>query len=273
MILAVVGCGNVGSNLLHYIVEFSGLDCIFVWDTSQKARNEAILDLVSHFPRHSRICFCQDLSAVSEADILVVTAGYKLLTGEQRNVELRENRRIVNEIFYKAKVKPTCIVLTIPGPVELIAADIQKLTRLAPHQVIGFGGDLDHNRLLYSLAQLRIRMGDVHVIGEHGRGIIPVLQEEEHYNEIARLIRTYLQRIASLSGAKRNIASAPMLSELIKSILHDSGKIHYVAGMHPFYGQYLTWPFLITREGIQNCVNLSLLPKACEDLKSLVFPK
>ncbi len=235
MKIALAGCGNVGSSLLHHLLTLPDLEHVAVFDTITVRARAALLDVASHLPDRARLVSIEDREALGEADLVVITAGYKTSADYSRADERRENRLIIGEILSGIYLKKTALVIAIPGPVEYIAAIVQQSTGLSHRQVIGFGGDLDRNRLAYLMERKGIDIHHAHVIGEHGQRAIPVLEDESEYDQLADGVRTYLGRIAFLSGDKRNLATAPLLAGLIEDVMQDTKTLHTVAGYHPKY--------------------------------------
>jgi len=274
MIVAVVGCGNVGANLLQYLVDVENIEKILAIGSrgaDEKAR-AAIMDVASYKPLQAHKIVASSNDSIAMADAIVITAGFKAKYSETSKEVLRKNLRIIDSILEGVKLKPTAILIAITGPVDVITSYVQRKLNFPPEQVIGFGGDLDRNRLIYILAGLSIDSAEVGVVGEYGHRTILVYNLEK-YDEVSSKVRFFLADIGKLAGVKRNLATAPLLAKLIRSITEDRGDVHYVSGYSPQHGLYLTWPHRIGQRGILSVEWLDLPPKAQSDFDALVREK
>lgn len=116
----------------------------------------------------------------------------------------------------------------------------QHRTGLPVSRVLGFGGDVDRNRLASILLRRGKPAGDINLVGEHGKKAIPVYPGEEDYAEIASQVRSYLATIIELTGPPKNLATTVLLGQLVDSIATDAQRVHNVCGYHPEFGLYLT---------------------------------
>ncbi len=70
-------------------------------------------------------------------------------------------------------------------------------------------------------------------MGEHGHRTIPVYNSEEKYDEASSKVGFFLADIGKLAGVKRNLATAPLMANLIRSVTEDRGDVHYISGYSP----------------------------------------
>lgn len=274
MVVVIVGCGNVGANLLQYIANLSGVDKIWAVDVTDDHVEAAIMDVVGVEPQGARkICGTTSNLCLNEGDIVLFTAGVKIGPGETPKDAARKNFTIVTQTLEGIQLKKSAIFITLPSPVDQIATFIQRKTLLSPSQVIGFGGNLDLNRLVYTLESQGIDATEAAIVGEHGPRTIPVYKTEENYTAVAHKVRNFLANIGKLAGQKRNLATGSLLADLIRSVVQEKGDMHYVSGYHPDYGIYLTWPFHVGRYGAVDPLLMSLPPQAQREFDELVEQK
>jgi malate/lactate dehydrogenase len=270
MNLVVVGCGNVGANLLQQLAGLDRITRIYAFDRDDDIVRAAIMDVAGVHPQLAHKIEGGDRTALSGADLVVMTAGAKSKAGQTRADVLRTNKAILDDVFYNATLKHTAIVLTIPGPVEVLAMYLSRLLDHPPQQVLGFGGDLDLNRLRYVLLGRGASTKGASIVGEHGSRAIPIYGGVQAYDEVADRVQNFLSSIDRLAGVKRNLATAPLLARLTRSILEDSDAVHCVANPHPEYGLWLTWPFRVNQRGADRMVAMKLEPNAGGDLQALI---
>jgi L-lactate dehydrogenase len=269
MQVAVVGLGNVGCALLHALAGISGIDRVLVMSRQKEAAMAAILDVAGANPRRASKMSYAPYESLSEADIIVVTAGVQIEKGQTAGDTLKPNIKIADTVLSSATLKKSAILICLASPVDYLTVHMQKKSKLPRNQVFGFGGDLDRNRLEYVLRCDRKKAYNVGIVGEHGANAIPVYEGEAEYAAVAQRVRKFLSTITAHAGQTRNLATGELLGKLVQSIVNDSGQIHYVCGYHAEQGVYLTWPFLIGRKGIVEPVKLSLQPNATGDLDKL----
>ena len=82
-----------------------------------------------------------------------------------------------------------------------------------------------------------------------------------------------MANIGKLAGQKRNLATGPLLADLLRSVVQEKEDIHYVSGYHPDYGIYLTWPFHVGRYGAVDPLLISLPLQAQKEFDELVEQK
>ncbi len=275
MIVAVVGCGNVGANLLQYLVDVEHVEKILAIGSrgADAKAMAAIMDVASYKPLQAHKIVASSREGIAEADVIVITAGFKAKFSETSEVVLRKNLQIIDSILEGVELKPGVIIIIITSPVDFMTPYVQRKYNLPPEQVIGFGGDLDRHRLIYTLEGLSIDSTGVGIVGEHGHRTIPVYDSEERYDEATSKVRYFLADIGKLAGVKRNLATAPLLASLVRSITTDSGNVHYVSGYNPQHELYLTYPHRIARKGIIAAEPLTLPPKAQKDFDALIKEK
>lgn len=271
MRIAVVGTGNVGSALLMHLVQVHKVQQVLVMNLQDEWSEAAIMDVASvkpdiAFSKYSVASFGQ----LSEADLIVLTSGVQMKENESGRDVLKRNIEATDSILNQAELKQEVFIIGLATPVDRITPHIQSRYNLQPKRVIGFGGDLDRNRLVFVLNQFGINAEVVAVVGEHGEHTIPVYRGEEAYPEVVKRVRHFLANITSHGGSPRNLATGWLLANLVDSIVNDKKALHYVCGFHPDYDKYLTWPFLIGREGIIEPHTLDLPPLANQELANML---
>ena len=271
--IVIVGCGNVGSNLLHHLGEVFSVAKVSIVDIDPMVAEAAILDLAGYKPDLARKVVVGSLGELQHADLIIHSAGQKTVPGDDSGKIPDQNKAILDSLYKEVSFKPETIMISLPGPVEMLTAYIVKAYKVDHRKVIGFGGALDLNRLRYLLHDQGLNDTNVHFIGEHGDRGIPVYAGEKSYPEICDKLQGFLDHIGSLAGTKRNLATAPLLAALVETIVFGVPKVHYVAAYHSGHNITLTWPFLINGVGIVKPVKLDLPRYAKRDLDRLVKQK
>lgn len=263
--VAIVGTGNVGASLVMRLMPLRCIEIIQLHSVGRNSAMSAMLDVVSAFPEcASKIEIVDRI----DSDLVVLTAGLQPDAGSRQSL-LDRNRSITLELLNKVVIRQDTVVITIATPVDTITSIVQQSTQLPMAQVVGFGGDLDRNRLFYALNKRKIVSDRCTIIGEHGRNAIPVYSGETMYNEVANEVRTFLSRISKDKPA-RNLASGELLASMLQSICLDLHKEHCVTCYHPKLEDWFTWPCLVGRKGIVDILSPALGPQSQTAWEELV---
>ena len=170
---AIVGCGFVGSASAFALMN-SGLfsEIVLIDADMNKAEGEA-LD-ISHglpFARPMKI-YAGDYSDISDAYVVIVTAGAGQKPGETRLDLVKKNVGIFKSIIPQiAQYNKEGILLIVANPVDILTYVAVKLSGFPENRVFGSGTVLDTARLKYLLGEhLAVDNRSVHafIIGEHG---------------------------------------------------------------------------------------------------------
>ena len=179
MKIGIIGTGAVGSTIAYSIASTGVASRIVLVDSiPAKAEGEA-LDLAhcAAFIPPVKLDF-GDLSACKGMDVVVVTAGVKRRAGEQRTDLIQRNLTVCQAITTPlADANPDAIFILVSNPVDLLTLYWLRHAGLPPGRIIGSGTLLDSSRFKYLLSQyLHVDPRNVHahIIGEHGKGSVPV---------------------------------------------------------------------------------------------------
>ena len=301
----MVGCGFVGSASVFSLMQ-SGLfsEIVMIDADRDKAEGEA-MD-ISHgipFARQMKV-YAGDYDDVSDAAIVIVSAGASQKPGETRLDLVKKNVAIFKQIIPEiAKRNFEGILLIVANPVDILTQVAQKLSGLPENRVIGSGTVLDTGRLKHRLGEhLGVDSRSVHafIIGEHGDSEIAAwssanvsgiplndfcemrghYQHEEATREIAEKVKNSAYEIIQRKRATYfGVAMAvKRICEVIvrdeKSILPVSTAMH---GEHGIDGVVLSMPCIVGKDGIETMVPIRLseteqkqLQESAEVLKKIV---
>lgn len=267
MRVAIVGAGNVGANLALHLVKLNSVKSLQLYSANHLSAVGALLDVASAAPIDVRKI---ELVDRIESEIVVLSAGLQPHARSSSHELLNTNLTISSEVLKKVNVSPRTVVIAVATPVDIITKAVQRTTDLPSNKVIGFGGDLDLNRLRFTLQNFGISEENSTIVGEHGRNTIPVYTNELAYEQITTEVRTFLARIAGKSTTVRNLASGELLARLVESIAEDRRMVHCVTCYHPRYGDWFTWPCVIGKNGVESLESPALGPLATGQLEALI---
>jgi L-lactate dehydrogenase len=267
MRVGILGTGNVGANLVLHLAKLQAIKVLQLYSARRQSSESALLDTVSATPECAQKI---ELVQRIEADIVVITAGLQPYAKANASELLNANRNITSEMLDRVWINPETIIVAVATPVDIISKFVQLITCLPYNQVLGFGGDLDLNRLRFTLRKMGISAEGITIIGEHGKNVIPVYTGEMKYDQVATEVRTFLDRISSKGNTTRNLASGELLAQLIESIAEDRRRVHCVTCYHPQFKDWFTWPCVLGRNGVANLQSPILGPLAAAELEGLI---
>ena len=170
---AIIGCGNVGATTAYSLMldrTFSELVLIDI--NKSKATGEAS-DLNHGLPFVAPMnIYAGDYSDLSDASIIIITAGANQKPGQTRTELVRENVKIFSSIVENIiKYNTDAILLVVTNPVDILTYVTLKISGFPANRVIGSGTVLDTARLKYLAGEyLEVDNRNIHtfIIGEHG---------------------------------------------------------------------------------------------------------
>lgn len=284
--VAMIGCGFVGSASCFALMQ-SGLfrEMVLIDTNRDKAEGEA-LDISHGLPFAKPMdIYAGDYSDISDAAIVIVSAGAAQKPGETRLDLVKKNVGIFKSIMPNIKNSGfEGILLIVANPVDILTAVARELTGFPESRVFGSGTVLDTARLKYLLGEhLGVDSRTVHafIIGEHGDSEIVAwssanvsgvplhdfcemrghFKHEESMIAIAESVKNSAYEIIKKKQATyygiamtiRRICEAIIRDE--ESILPVSVALHGDFGLD---GVTLSMPAIVGRSGIETLVPIKL---------------
>lgn len=291
--VVIVGVGLVGSSCAYSMINQSICDEILLIDRTPERAHAQAMDL-SHCMEFSNTRTRISLGSYDQckdADIVILCAGPNPQPGQTRLDLLEASRGIIEDIVNQVMQSGfNGIFLAASNPVDAVTHMIWKLSGLPRGQVIGTGTSIDSSRLKTLLSEvfpIDPRSVQGYVLGEHGEsqfvawshvtiGGKPILDILKQYpdrfgridlDEIAQRTKNAGWEIFSRKGSTHyGIGNA--LAFIARSILNDDHKIIAVSAiLDGEYGQSDVCagvPAIITRNGIEEILELHLLPEEQE---------
>ena len=289
--VGVIGMGNVGSTVAHYIVAMGFADDLVLIDKNEaKVKADALdfEDAMANLPFHTNITV-NDYSALKDADVIVSSLGNIKLQDNpnaDRFAELPFTRQAVKEVSQKIKESGfKGKIVAITNPVDVITSLYQKITGLPKNHVLGTGTLLDSARMKRAVAErlnLDPRSVDGYNLGEHGNSqftawsTVRVLGRP--LTELADkrgLDLEELDKEAKMGGwtvfqGKKytNYGVATAAVKLVNAILSDSLTELPVSNFREEYGVYLSYPAVVGRDGVVEQAQLDLTEEELQKLQT-----
>ena len=170
---AIIGCGNVGATSAFALAQSRLFSEIVLIDINKK-RAEGEADDISHaLPFISPMeIYAGDYSDLSDARIIIITAGASQKPGETRIDLTKKNVKVFESIVKNITIyNNDAIILVVTNPVDILTYVTLKISGFPKRRVIGSGTVLDTSRLKYLVGRhLGVDPRNVHtfIIGEHG---------------------------------------------------------------------------------------------------------
>ena len=297
--VTVVGAGFVGESCARRIVEQDLADTVLIDVIPDLAAGKAldIMQASSIEGYNSSLLGTDNYEDTANSDVVVITAGLPRKPGMSRDDLLMANAEIIEKITSQVvKYSPNAIIIVVTNPLDVMTYLCRHISGYEKHRVIGMAGILDSARYRLFIAQaLKVAPSQVNamVLGGHGDSMVPLprfstvngipiteLLPKDTINAIN--VRTQNGGAEIVQLLKKGSAySAPSASavEMVKSILHDEGKIlpcaAYLEGQYGLDNVYCGVPIRLGREGVIDIIELDLeddelksLTASAEDVKS-----
>ena len=283
---AIIGCGNVGATTAYSLVlDRTFSEIVLIDINSKKAAGEAA-DLNHGLPFIAPMSiYAGDYSDLSDASIIIITAGANQRPGQSRTDLVRENVKIFSTIVENIiKYNTDAILLVVTNPVDILTYVTWKQSGFPAERVIGSGTVLDTARLKYLAGQyLEVDNRNIHsfIIGEHGDSELAVwscatvsgipLKEfcrssclncgMEKLHEMYNDVKNSAYDIIEAKGATY-YAIAEAVRRIVDAIVHDEDSVLPVSSLiNDHYGLNdvcLGVPSVVGRTGIKRILDLPL---------------
>lgn len=289
--VAVIGMGNVGATVAHYIVANGFADDLVLIDKNEAKVNADALDFkdaMANLLHHTNI-FVNDYQQLKDTDVIVSALGDIKLEDNpnaDRFAELPFTRKAVPEVAKKIKESGfNGKIVVITNPVDVITSIYQSVTGLPKEHVLGTGTLLDSARMKRAVAdRLHVdpRSVEGYNLGEHGNSqftawsTVRVL--EQPITKLAKergLDLEELDHEARMGGWKvfqgkkyTNYGVATAAVRLVNTILSGSRTVMAVSNFREEYDSYLSYPAVVGRDGIEERVQLDLTPEELDKLQT-----
>jgi len=302
MKLGIIGAGAVGTSCAKWaMVKNLAKEIVLIDIIPDLAKGKA-LDLAQSSPLFNysgKIYGTEDFSALSNSDLVIITAGKPREPGMSREDLLNINAEIVKSCAENIKkYAPESIVIVVSNPLDAMVYVAYKVTGFPKNRIMGMAGVLDSARYRYFIAEaLGIAPQDVQalVMGIHGDLMLPLtrlanvsgipisqLLPQEKIEEIVKRTKFGGGEIVSyLKKGSAFITPGLATIEMAESILKDLKRVLtcsvYLEGEFGINGVFLGVPVILGKNGVEKILEFELLPeeknalqKCAESCKKLI---
>ncbi|NWF98707.1 MAG: L-lactate dehydrogenase [Nitrospirae bacterium] len=289
--IVIVGAGAVGSTFAFALAQHGMVNEIAITDMNKELVKGQVLDLMHGNPFFPSVDIYEGENIdYSNADIIVITAGVKMLSSNESRLSLlQKNKSIIEGIIDEIiKQKSKAIIIIVSNPVDVLTYVAWKRSGWERNRIIGSGTVLDSSRLRYLLSKkCGIDVHNVHayVLGEHGDsefaawsmahiGGIPI----NSYCSLCGLCTDYMEERRKIEDIVRNSAYhiidykgatyfgiAMALLKIVSAIIRNEKSILTVSTV--LQGEYglsnvsLGVPVILSRLGMERIIETKLTPE------------
>ncbi len=283
--LAIIGAGAVGTSLAYAAMIRESASEVALYDIRAEKVDAEVLDLAhgSQFTGVSRVIGSADLDVVTDANVVVITAGAKQDPGQSRLDLAGENVAILRDLMPKLVDRaPGAVYILVSNPCDVLAVAAQQISGLPSSRVFASGTVLDSSRLRWLLAQrVGVATSSVHamIVGEHGDsefamwsqariGPVPILEwalddgtslNLEDLARIAENVKTAAYRVIAGKGAT-NFAIGLSGTRIVEAILRNENRILPVSSVLDEYrgisGVALSVPSVVNAAGVARVIDV-----------------
>ena len=302
---AIIGCGFVGATTAYSLISSRMFSEMVLIDIDRKKAEGEAADINHGLPFISPMeIYAGDYSDLSDAAIIIITAGANQKAGETRIDLLQKNSRIFNSIVSNiVAYNREAIIIVVTNPVDILTYVTLKTSGFPKNRIIGSGTVLDTARLKYLVGRhFEVDPRNIHtfIIGEHGDSELPVWSSAnisgvdldrycqtchkqcsiEALNKLFEEVKTSAYKIIDAKGATY-YAIAESVKKIVSSIVMNENTVLPVSSLaEGHYGLEdicLGLPSIVGSGGVKeileiplNNEELELLQKSARKIKAIV---
>jgi malate dehydrogenase len=291
--VGIVGAGFVGSTVAYSLAMQGACHEIILRDNKLDIARGKALDMsqaASAIRSHTVVSVAEDMSQLTNCDVVVVTAGSPRLPGMSRDDLLMINAKITKEVLRDiAKYSPDAIVIMVSNPLDAMTYVAIKESGFDRSRVLGMAGILDSSRMA-SFIQEKLGYGGgqirASVMGGHGDDMVPlprystvagvpltdVLTHAEIDEVVQRTRQGGAEIVAHLQTGSAYYAPGKSTAIMVDAILKDTKQIHPCAvmldGEYGYSDVVSGVPIMIGANGCEKIIEVTL-----NDIEKKMFKK
>jgi malate dehydrogenase len=285
--VTVIGAGNVGATVAHWIASKELADVVLV-DIVEGMPQGKALDLAESGPVEGfdlTITGTNDYALTANSDVAVITAGKPRrkdpTTGEypSRDELVKDNQKIVGSVVRSfAAHSPNAILVVVSNPLDAMCHVALHESGFPAQRVVGQAGALDTARYKAFIAmELGVSVKDVHglVLGGHGDSMVPLpnhtsvagipileLLDRETLETIIERTRKGGGEIVGLLGYSGFYAPASATVSMVEAIIRDEKRVipsaAYLQGEYGYRDLFIGVPCVLGAGGVEKVIEMNL---------------
>jgi len=300
--VGIIGAGNVGATVAYSLAVRGSCHEIILRDNKIDIAKGKALDMsqaASAVRSHTVVTVAEDMSELTNCDVVVVTAGSPRMPGMSRDDLLMVNANITKEVVRGvAKYSPNAVIIMVSNPLDAMTYVALKESGFNRSKVIGMAGVLDSSRMA-AFIQEKLGYGGgqirASVMGGHGDDMVPLprystvagvpltdlLSEEEIVEVVTRTRHGGAEIVNYLKNASAYYAPAKSTSIMVEAILKDTKQIYPCAvaldGEYGYEDIVSGVPTMLGSNGAEKIIEITLdekekqmFSKSCASVSRLI---
>jgi len=293
--VGIIGAGNVGATVAYSLAMLGSCHEIILRDNKIDVARGKALDMsqaASAVRSHTVVTVAEDMSELTDCDVVVVTAGSPRLPGMSRDDLLMINAKITKEVISGIKqYSPNAIVIMVSNPLDAMTYVALKESGFERSRVIGMAGILDSSRMA-SFIQEKLGYGGgqirASVMGGHGDDMVPlprystvagvplsdVLTNDEIEEVVQRTRHGGAEIVGHLKTGSAYYAPAKSTAIMVEAILKDTKQIHpcavYLEGEYGYSDVVCGVPVMLGANGAEKIIEVTLNDKEKDMFKNSI---
>lgn len=300
--VGIIGAGNVGATVAYSLAMLGSCHEIILRDNKIDVAKGKALDMsqaAAAVRSHTIVSVAEEMSELTNCDVVVVTAGSPRLPGMSRDDLLMINANITKEVIEGiAKYSPDSIIIMVSNPLDAMTYVALRESGFERSRVIGMAGILDSSRMAsfiqeklgYGAGQIRAS-----VMGGHGDDMVPlprystvagvpitdILTTHEIDEIVMRTRNGGAEIVGHLKTGSAYYAPARSTTIMVEAILKDTKQIHpcavYLEGEYGHSDVVSGVPVMLGANGAEKIIEVTLddaekemFKNSCNSVKSLI---
>ncbi len=281
--VGIVGAGNVGATVAYSLAMLGSCHEIILRDNKIDVAKGKALDMsqaAAAVRSHTVVSVAEEMSDLTNCDVVVVTAGSPRLPGMSRDDLLMINANITKDVIAGvAKYSPDAIIIMVSNPLDAMTYVALRESGFERSRVIGMAGILDSARMA-SFIQEKLGYGGgqirASVMGGHGDDMVPlarystvagvplsdVLSPAEINDIVVRTRNGGAEIVGHLKTGSAYYAPAKATAIMVEAILKDTKQIHpcavFLEGEYGHSNVVSGVPVMLGANGAEKIIQMSL---------------
>lgn len=290
--ITIVGAGRVGESTAHNLAKAELCREVMLIDIKEGMPQGVALDIQESAPIFefdTKLSGSNDLAAMADSQMVIVTAGIPRKPGMSRSDVLDTNLAVIDGIVdTMLKVAPQAMLLMVTNPVDVLTYAVAKRSRWPRNRVFGMAGVLDSARMASFIAmETGFSVKDISaiVLGGHGDTMVPMTQYTTingipvaHFlsaEQIARIVKRTREGGAEILALRKTgsayDAPAAAVASMVDAISRNRRQILPAVAM--LEGEYglndicMGVPVVFGEQGLERVIELPLTDAEAEEFR------
>jgi len=290
--ITIIGAGRVGESTAHNLAKHETCREVVLIDVKEGVPQGTALDIQESAPIYdfdTKLSGSNDLAAMAESNMVVITAGVPRKPGMSRSDVLDTNLAVINGLVDAVlKHAPNAMLLMVSNPVDVLTYAAWKRSGFPRQRIFGMAGVLDSARMASFVAMetgFSVKDISAMVLGGHGDTMVPMTRfttingipiehflSKEKIDKIVKRTREGGAEILSLrKTASAYDAPAAAIAAMIDAISRN--RRHILPAVAVLDGEYglsdicMGVPCVFGEHGVERVIELPLTTQEATEFR------